>query len=331
MAQAYTKPHLSYQQQLDLMKQRGLACDDDDRALSVLRAVGYYRLSAYVYPFRELLSEPDPSGSPYSHRTDTLCCGTHWAYVEALWEFDRRLRIALLALLETIEVGVRAQIAHVLGARDPFGHRHRHSLDKRQCSREIKARGRTWDAFDYWMQLYDGLVHDARHEDYVAHIIHKHGDADQLPIWIAIETLNWGATARLFGLMLRSDQNTVSRALGVRDGKTMASWLRNLNYVRNVCAHHSRLWNRTPTIKLAKFVEGQVEERVRHAATLDRDKIYPSLAIGAYLADRIDRESDWPTRMCTTLRKFPSIPGITMVQDMGFPQGWHELSLWKRV
>jgi abortive infection bacteriophage resistance protein len=312
------------------LKQRGLVCPDDARALAVLRAVGYYRLSAYVYPFRELLPEDERNGSPYSYRADTLANGACWDYVEALWRFDRCLRIALLDALETIEVGVRAQIAYVLGARDPFGHRHRQSLDNRQCSRSVTARGHTKEAFDYWMGVYNSLIWDARHEDFVAHVIQKYGGRDQLPVWIAIEALNWGATARLFGLMQRGDQNTVSRALGVKDGKTMASWLRNLNYLRNVCAHHSRLWNRIPTIRVAKFVEGQVDDKVQHAAALDRNKVYPSLAITAYLADRIDRESDWPNRMRTTLRKFPSIPGITMEKDMGFPSGWDQLLLWKR-
>ncbi len=49
----YSKPWISHQEQLDRLKQRGLAVTDDKKALSYLKRIGYYRLSGYWYPFRE--------------------------------------------------------------------------------------------------------------------------------------------------------------------------------------------------------------------------------------------------------------------------------------
>lgn len=115
----YTKPHLSYADQVALMRSRGLACTDVDRALGVLRAAGYYRFSAYVYPFREPLHEHELATSPFHFRSDRIRPGTTFEQVEALWRFDRALRMICLDGLETIEVGIRTQVAHVLG--QPWG------------------------------------------------------------------------------------------------------------------------------------------------------------------------------------------------------------------
>jgi abortive infection bacteriophage resistance protein len=123
----YNKPHLTHEQQLALMVERGLACSDETKATSLLKTVGYYRLSAYVYPFRELLpfdrSLNREVAQPY--RSDVIRDGITFDNIEALWRFDRRLRLLCLDAIETIEIGLRSRLAYVLGRRDPFGQVHR--------------------------------------------------------------------------------------------------------------------------------------------------------------------------------------------------------------
>lgn len=78
----------------------------------VLKTVGYYRLPAYVYPFRELLPENEEQReSPVQYRSETIRPGTTFAHVAALWLFDRRLRLVCLDALETVEIGVRTKVA----------------------------------------------------------------------------------------------------------------------------------------------------------------------------------------------------------------------------
>lgn len=52
----YAKPWLSVDEQVDRLAGHGIEIEDRDRAVSLLRAVGYYRLTGYLCPFRE--SEP---------------------------------------------------------------------------------------------------------------------------------------------------------------------------------------------------------------------------------------------------------------------------------
>lgn len=328
----YPKPHLSYEEQLGKLLGRGLVCGDEEAALTLLRAVGYYRLSAYVYPFREMLPPDAPRTSSVHHRAETMREGATFEQVAALWRFDRKLRLTCLDAIEVVEIGMRTKIAHVLGKRDAFGHVHREALDVEQCRKPpakptIGTLGPA-DAFEQWMDKYEALARPAQNEDYVKHNLAKYGEP--LPVWIAVEFLDLGALVRLYRLLERSDQNAISDELGVTQGRLLGDWLRDLNYLRNVCAHHSRLWNRTLTMKPRKFSPKQVHDPLRHAAQTERrDKVYILLAELAYLVRHIDPTSRWPeSGLRTVVKKFPSDGLLSPEADMGFPNGWEGLDLW---
>lgn len=326
----YSKPHLTFDQQLALLEARGLRCDDHAKGIALLRAVGYYRLSAYVYPFREMLPEGEQCvQSPVHYRSSRIVEGTSLEDVQQLWLFDRRLRSRVLDGLEIVEVGLRTQIAYVAGARDPFAHLKREHLDEQACSeRRPSTEGASTDAFEDWVERYEKLQAHAKNEDYVRHQLAKYGGP--LPIWIALEFLDFGALSRLYGLLDRRDQNAVARELGVRNGRQFAQWLKTLGYVRNLAAHHSRLWNRTLTLKIGKFRPETVTADLRHAADMmPRDKLYVSLAVTAQLTKQIHPGTRWHVHLRDDVRKFPTLPTMSPERDMGFPVGWDQLPLWK--
>jgi abortive infection bacteriophage resistance protein len=150
-----------------------------------------------------------------------------------------------------------------------------------------------------------------------------------MPIWIAVEFFDFGALSRLFALLNKHDQNTIAKDIGILGGPLLAAWLRDVNYVRNLCAHHSRLWNRQPTYKPGKFSPAQVGSSLVHAARMQpRHKIYIHLAILAYLVRGLDPRQNWPLTLRTLMKKFPEIPGVSPETDMGFPQGWADFPLW---
>jgi abortive infection bacteriophage resistance protein len=322
----YTKSHLTFDEQLAKLKERGLTCSDDVNAVQLLRMVGYYRLSAYVYPFRLMLpAEQRCVSSPVQFRSDHLRPGTTIDHIERLWRFDRDLRLLILDGLETIEIGVRTQVAYVLGARHPFGHLDARQLDKDACAKALPRRRGT--AFEDWMTRYDKLQHSARSEDFVRHHEAKYGR--RLPIWVAVELLDFGALVRLFGLLQPKDQSKIARDLGVRGGPLLARWLPALNYLRNLAAHHGRVWNRTLTYSVGHFNPAQVDPTLSHAArSQPRDKIYLPLGLVAYLTKHIEPNTTWPARLCDLINGFPVETGLAPETDMGFPLAWATLPLW---
>ena len=102
----YTKPHLSYSEQVDLLIQRGLRVGDSASAEKLLSRIGYYRLSGYWYPFR-LPATPV--------RRDTFQPGTTLDQVVALYDFDRQLKLLILDAVERVEIAMRVRVGHILG------------------------------------------------------------------------------------------------------------------------------------------------------------------------------------------------------------------------
>jgi len=326
----YTKPHLTHKQQLAQLVGRGLVCADESAAIDLLKTVGYYRLSAYIYPFREFMpSGPSQGGAAGQYRSDRVRDGITFDHIEALWRFDRKLRLLCLDAIETVEIGLRSRLAYVLGLRDPLGHVHRESLDASACSQPTGrgTQSTNHDAFDQWLVKYSELEYEARTEDYVVH--HKRKYGGHMPVWIAVEFFNFGALSRLFALLNKQDQNTIAKDVGISGGPLLAAWLRDVNYIRNLCAHHSRFWNRQPTYKPAKFNPTQVSSELVHAARMEpRNKIYVHLAILGYLVRSLDPRQNWPLTLRTLIKKFPAVPGLSPEGDMGFPTEWADLPLW---
>jgi abortive infection bacteriophage resistance protein len=88
----YTKPHLSFSDQVKLLESRGLHVGDSDEAASLLSVIGCYRLSGYWYPYRRTV--PGEVG-----RDDRFIDGATFEQVTRLYNADRRLKLLVLAAI----------------------------------------------------------------------------------------------------------------------------------------------------------------------------------------------------------------------------------------
>jgi abortive infection bacteriophage resistance protein len=217
---------------------------------------------------------------------------------------------------------VRAQIAHVLGRRDPFGHLDKRRLDPGAANRYRAGQGHT--AFDRWLEEYERLQSRARKETFVAHNLAKYGPP--LPIWIACEFLNFGAVSNLYQLLKYDDRQQIASDAGLRHERTLRGWLIALNYLRNVCAHNQRIWNRVLVVKPSlkgKDLPGDLS----HLAGASNGRLYPASAITAHLLRTLSLASGWRDKMAETLDRFPDSTGWA-VTDMGTPANWRALPIW---
>lgn len=231
-----SKKWKSFDEQLALLKSSGLIVENDKAALGYLERIGYYRLSGYFYPFRDF--EISLQGGLKYQRKDSFIANARFEEVAQLYVFDKHLRLMALDALERIELAVRVDIAYLLGERDIYAHENPSCLHGNFAKKVQKYSGRT--RHDEWLEKYHGFIHRARKEPFVAHYLNNY---QTLPIWVAIEIWDFGAFSKLFSGMKIADQNQIASKYGVLNGQEFAGWLRGLNFVRNVCAHHSRLWN----------------------------------------------------------------------------------------
>ncbi len=318
---AYNRPWKSFPDQLELLKSRGMVVTDDAAAQSYLERVGYYRLSAYWYPFRVFNIQQDPKTRQLiTVRTDQFVPDTQFLDAVELYLFDKQLRLLASDALERIEIALRVDIAYLLGAIDTFAHLHQKYLHPGFSGKIDKRSGKT--AFTLWQDKYRDL-HLRSKEDFVEHYRAKHGP--HLPIWVAVEIMDFGALSKLLSMMKVPDQQKISSKYGVANWQVFPSWLRAINYLRNLVAHHSRLWNRNviDQPKLPKV--GEIPWCDAFIGKPDLiAKPFLLLAITNHLMATICPNSRWPDRVEELLNKFPQQASSRKLSifDMGAPKGW---------
>ena len=321
----YGKPHLNYQDQLKLLASRGMDVGDERDGVAALKRIGYYRLSAYTYVFREPAAN---GGTGTSRRSDTFIPGTTLDHAIALHDFDHRFRRTLLDGLQQLEVGFRVKVSYRLGMSSAFGHLDTTYLDANRCAGPPSRPSSTCaTAFDSWREEYDSLQRKAANEDYVKHFI-EHYDGE-IPIWAACEFMTMGCLLSLYHLMTRSDRKRIAEDLGVKDPQVLDGWLRALNVERNHCAHNARIWNRS-TVYPPDRINGKiVQDELHHLTDADQHKVYFLTAVIAYLLKQINSSTPWHSDLKTTMRKFPECQGLTPQNSMGFVEDWRDLELWR--
>jgi abortive infection bacteriophage resistance protein len=321
----YVKPWLSIGDQIEKLAAKGVRIADRGVAGSVLREVGYYRLTGYLYPFRESSFVTDDDGRRRIEVQDRYRAGTEFAAAEALIAFDRSLRLLVIEGVERIEVAVRTQVGHVLGEHAPFAHEDGSLFTEAFTARRADASDDS-SAHTAWLQRVRDRQ-DSSDESFVAHFRAKYDD--RMPIWALTEILELGHLARLYGGLRNDVATRIAREFGVPTKKTMLSWLASVNYVRNVAAHHARLFNRKLVVVPRRPKHGEVPLLTHLSATSAPKEfgVYSTLAVMAYLIKSIPSDRDWAERLAALLKAFPSTRDID-VSSMGVGAGWLDEALW---
>ncbi|KKO44324.1 abortive phage resistance protein [Arsukibacterium ikkense] len=297
--------------QLALLKSRGLLVDNDTAALNYLARIGYYRLSGYWYPLRVIDTETSlQQNQPV--RFDHFMPESHFEDVVKLYVFDKKLRLLALDALERIEMALRVDVAHLLGAKEPCAHLNPNCLHGNFAKKAIKKgpnKGKT--EHQVWLEKYDTMLNRSRREPFIVHHREKYNGG--LPVWVAIEVWDFGLLSRLFEGMQYADKNRIAQKYGLSDGEQLAKWLKSLNFVRNVSAHHSRLWN----INIL-----ELSSRSAGWPLINHSRPFMYFAIMAHLLAVICPNSSWTQRLITLIHSFPSSKnGILSLQDFGVVEG----------
>lgn len=296
----FTKPALPFADQVALLQQRGLVIADPLVAEQKLASISYYRLSAYWYPFRLR----DAAGLQLSQFEP----GTTFESVLALYEFDRELRLLIMDALERVEVAVRTRVTHQLGvAYGPFGH-------------EDPANFHPQFNHVKWIAgLRDETTRSS--DAFVGHFQANYAGYPALPIWMTTELISMGSLSFLYKGMTSADKNVVAAAFQLHP-KRLQDWLHVLTYVRNVCAHHSRLWNRELSIRPQVMPEPEWQAPLMPR----RDRIFCILLMLRYLLAQTGNGVAWRDA-CNALL-LPIVANSRWRAAMGMPATWLHHPFW---
>lgn len=324
----YTKKWLPLGEQVNRLVERGLEVDDEKRAEAVLRSIGYYRASGYLYPFLQSEEYVDEEDRTQIRVLNKYQSGTALQHAESIIDFDRQLRLLVMEGVERIEVAVRMRAGYILGRSSAFAHEDPACFDDSFTKPATDSRDPRPSKHVEWLQRVKEQ-RDRSDEQFVVHFREKYDD--HMPVWALTELLELGQLSSLYRGMLQADAAELALAFGVPRKKTMVSWLASLNYVRNVSAHHARLYNRKLQNAPARPTVGTVPV-LDHLQAPDAPKkdfgAYNAMAVIAYLLQSIDGESAWSRRLVELLLTFPTSNALT-IQSMGVPEDWESLELWR--
>ena len=152
-----------------------------------------------------------------------------------------------------------------------------------------------------------------------------------LPLWMAAEVMTFGNMLTLFRMLKKRDKKAIAKDFDV-NADTFETWLKSLNFVRNVCAHHGRLWNRHLAIAPGIPVKDPRWHEKRYPIVPHR--IYSVLCILKQLIDVIAPQSRWSARFIGVLAEFPDVHRISMAMPTGFEKSliWRTpSSVWTKV
>ena len=314
----YTKPPLTHEQLVAQMHERGLTIPDRDRALRYVKQIGYYRLSPYMIPVRK-------DGS------DDFISGVEFDQILDLYVFDRKLRLHVLDALERAEVAIRAAMTDQMSLKyGAFWYTEPQLFEDVRAHKKFLAwlRDRCRQQLSEKPEQTSGRLN---HRSALEHYLLTYKRPELPPSWIMMELSTIGQLQKLLeNLDQRADVTRIASSLGINN-QLLISWLRAFKRVRNICAHHSRLWNTVlgtyPAIPKSKNVIWLKDRTVFSGSDHRRYRLYPVLVALQSIMYGISPHSSWARRLKDLLDAHPRVP----VEAMGMPTNWYADQFWERA
>jgi len=302
----FPKKPLPYQELVDKLCSRGLFFENPDVAILHLKNIGYYRLIGYGLPFEERNEE---GGRLHRYQP-----GTTFSQLVNVCMVDRKLRTLIMSAIERIEVATRNIINHEMATYYDDAHwylraelfRESGSFTHKDLINEVKRHtAKTAEV---------GSDKAQKREIFIHHYYNHYDEPEYPPCWMVAEILSLGSWSKVFEHIKASqDRKRISRQLDMAPA-TLQSWLHTLTYLRNICAHHSRLFGRNFVIRPSS--NGQ-------PLNLD-NKLHNYISTTFWLLRKISPTTRWLDRISDELDKLES----SHLAHYGFEANWLDEEFW---
>lgn len=303
----YSKPlyygkALTFEEQVNMLQSQGLKIEDRARALHVLQNVSYARLKNYLIPLME------------DRRSHKFRPGATFEMAYTIYGFDRRLRELIFHEMEKIEISFRTRFAYATAE----------------------------DGDGFWF-LEDKYFRSARAHDNILRKISseiRRTDNEGIvnfrskfsnpfpPCWLLMEATTIGTLSIMYEELSEGrHKNKIANYYGL-DSETLVSWLKHIVYVRNYCAHHSRLWNKSLEVRAER--PRSTRDYFPNLDDYSLSRVYSTLCIVKYLQNTIKPTNTFGERLKSLMGHFDT-RNIIDTKQMGFPSDWQDDPIWEDV
>lgn len=234
MSNPYNKQHATAAQRVSHLQSRGLLVPRPTIAARKIEEVGYERLRIYFLSRRDhtLANRPFRAGTTYK---DIL----------RLYECDAKIRDVCFTGVGRFELVLRNRMSEVLSAQ--FGSHPYFEITAFENSETHNA------ALHKLIQTFN-QSRDERKKHYQK----TYTEPPLPPIWVMKEFLTFGTSARLYRALSSNVRGRIANAFGVSSLPVFDSWVAAFVDLRNICAHHDRLFNRRFQKQLQRYRQAAV-------------------------------------------------------------------------
>jgi abortive infection bacteriophage resistance protein len=302
----YNKPAITIEQQLNRLKERGLVVENDNTAAYFLRNVSYYRLAGYWWPMLQ-----DGDGERHQFKENST-----FENVIAIYNFDRELRNLVFDIIERIEIGIRTKLTYHLSHEvSPWWFEDANNFVNRRH-------------FEKTLESIDRDLQQSSERFISEHYIKYHTDQRRPPAWKTLEVVTLGTLSKMYGNLkprIRS-KDAIARELGTANQTYLPSWLLTITQIRNICAHHARLWNKNLPGR-PRLLPNPPNEWLEDVPSEDEfPKLYVHLCCMKYLMNVINPGNHFTQKLDELFKKYPNIDP----NALGMKTDWQNESLWTK-
>jgi abortive infection bacteriophage resistance protein len=289
----YNKPAINVEKQIELLKSRKLIIGNNDFAKSILSNITYYRLSAYMKYFQS--------------QSDNFIIGTTFEDILTLYNFDKDLKSLIFENIRIIEISLRAKIC--LHMCSNYGAHWFYSVNN--FKNEFMY-NKTLEIFKNEKEL--------SKDTFIRYYFEKYSSPDLPPFWMITEVLSMGDLSKIMNGLNYKDIKQISKDLTPNffTAPVITNWVHVLATIRNICAHHSRLWNRKLKIKFSKPQKIDMWRENNIAI----DNVY-SICFVIFLLLQENPYNEFEKNLKILFKKYNTID----ITKMGFPKLWNGFHL----
>ena len=225
----YPKQILTIAQQVQSYIDAGMVITSRADVEKALKSIGFYRLRGYSFHL-------------YDNATKKYVPGTKFEDILKLYQFDQELSSLIFSIISKSEVALRVRLVESLLIHgDPL------VLQDSSIFKEKKL---------YWQNMSTVASEIARSNDvFIKHNFDNHDG--EVPVWAAVEVLSFGTLSKIiknlktgtgssYSILAANYQYKSKKGNMVNPSqKMLASWIQGVSVLRNMCAHNSRIYNRT--------------------------------------------------------------------------------------
>jgi len=297
-------------EQIEILKSRGLTIEDYDKAKAVLFRENYF----FVNGYRHLLTKPN--------QPNQFVEGATFEELYSIFVFDRRIRNIMFKNILIIENNIKSIISYQMSKK--YGYREKDYLNPKHFVQESFKLSQVNDIINKMKRQIrlNGKQHRA-----TKHYISNYG---YIPMWVSVKVLSFGIIAELYSILKQTDKDEIAAIYGI-SSKDLNIYLTLLSNYRNLCAHEDILYDHItqrsiPNNKYHSFLDiPMVEDEYIYGKN---DLFAMIIILRQMLSDSefSDLINEISYEMDILDSKIDSVDTKTILNRVGFPDNWREIA-----